>query len=84
MAVALSVVVVAHDMNRELPRTLRSLRADYQRGVEPDEYELIVVDNGSPAPINEESVAGAGVRSRVARHLPPERSTWGSSWPRGS
>lgn len=44
---ALSVVVVAHDMDRELPRTLRSLAVPYQRRLEPSDYEIIVVDNGS-------------------------------------
>jgi glycosyltransferase involved in cell wall biosynthesis len=66
VAVALSVVVVAHDMERELPRTLRSLGPGYQRGVGAEGYELIVVDNGSPVPIDEASVVGAGVRSRLA------------------
>jgi hypothetical protein len=49
---ALSVVVVAHDMARELPRTLRSLSTPYQRHLAADEYEVIVVDNGSPQPID--------------------------------
>jgi hypothetical protein len=46
-APALSVVVVAYNMARELPRTLESLATPYQRGVEPGDYEVIVVDNGS-------------------------------------
>ena len=37
---ALSVVVVAYDMARELPRTLRSLAPGYQRGIAADEYEV--------------------------------------------
>ncbi|MEO8460648.1 MAG: glycosyltransferase [Dokdonella sp.] len=43
----LSVVVVAYNMAREAPRTLRSLAADYQRHIEATDYEVIVVDNGS-------------------------------------
>ncbi len=39
-------------MARELPRTLRSLAPDYQRGIEADAYEVVVVDNGSPEPID--------------------------------
>jgi hypothetical protein len=39
-------------MARELPRTLRSLAPAYQRGIEADDYEVIVVDNGSPAPVD--------------------------------
>ena len=48
MAVRLSVVVVAYDMARELPRTLSTLATPYQRGIGADDYEVIVVDNGSP------------------------------------
>jgi hypothetical protein len=47
---ALTVVVVAYDMARELPRTLRSLASGYQRGMRPDDYVVVVVDNGSPEP----------------------------------
>jgi hypothetical protein len=42
---------VAYDMARELPRTLRSLAPNYQRSIAADDYEVIVVDNGSPEPI---------------------------------
>jgi glycosyltransferase involved in cell wall biosynthesis len=51
MALKLSAVVVAYDMARELPRTLESLAPPYQRGIDCDEYEVIVVDNGSPDPL---------------------------------
>jgi hypothetical protein len=44
---ALSVVVVVYNIPREAPRTLLSLSAAYQRGIDPDDYEVIVVDNGS-------------------------------------
>ena len=48
----LSVVVVAHDMVRELPRTLWSLSPRYQVGLAADDYEVIVVDNGSSRPVD--------------------------------
>lgn len=47
----LSVVVVAYDMARELPRTLQSLSTPYQRGIDATDYEIVVVDNGSPEPV---------------------------------
>jgi len=47
----LSIVVVAYNMPRELPRTLLSLSATYQRHVNADDYEVIVVDNGSTPPV---------------------------------
>lgn len=43
----LSVIVVVYNMTREAPRTLASLATSYQRGVDADEYEVIVVENGS-------------------------------------
>lgn len=47
----LSVVVVAYEMARELPRTLFSLSPAYQRDIDPERYEVVVVDNGSAAPL---------------------------------
>jgi hypothetical protein len=49
----LSVVVIVHDMAREAPRTLLSLSAGYQLDIRPDEYEVIVVDNGSTVPLSQ-------------------------------
>jgi glycosyltransferase involved in cell wall biosynthesis len=46
----LSIVVCAYNMARELPRTIRSLSPQMQRSVQPSEYEIIVVDNGSTRP----------------------------------
>ncbi|MBN2340504.1 MAG: class I SAM-dependent methyltransferase [Deltaproteobacteria bacterium] len=43
----LSVVVVSFNMNRELPRTIRTLAESYQKGINAFEYEIIIVDNGS-------------------------------------
>jgi hypothetical protein len=50
--VRVSVVVVVHNMAREAPRTLRSLSATYQRHIDPNDYEIIVVDNGSEPPFD--------------------------------
>jgi hypothetical protein len=49
---ALSVVVVTYDMARELPRTLHSLSPAYQRGIDATDYEIVLVDNGSPRPVD--------------------------------
>jgi hypothetical protein len=48
----LSLVVISHNMSRELPRTLRSLGPDMQQGVTGADYEVIVVDNGSTVPFD--------------------------------
>lgn len=52
-ALKLSVVVIAFNMARELPRTLQTLSASFQRDIAADDYEVIVVDNGSTAPADE-------------------------------
>ena len=49
----LSVVVVSYNMARELPRTLRTLSPSMQHGIAADDYEVIVVDNGSTFPFHE-------------------------------
>ena len=47
-------------MRREAPRTLFSLSRAYQKGIESLDYEVIVVDNGSSEPLDEEMVADFG------------------------
>lgn len=64
---ALSVVVVVYDMVRELPRTLHSLAPAQQIGVDADQYEVIVVDNGSPQPVDSALLEGFPGRLRSAR-----------------
>lgn len=46
------MIVVVYNMAREAPRTLHSLSAAYQRHLKPDDYEVIVVDNGSDPPFD--------------------------------
>jgi hypothetical protein len=48
----LSVVVVAYNIVRELPRTLYTLSAQYQRQIAACDFEVIVVDNGSSTPVD--------------------------------
>jgi predicted O-methyltransferase YrrM len=49
----LSVVVVGYNMARELPRTIRSLSPPVQRDIDPADFEVILVDNGSTEPFDE-------------------------------
>jgi hypothetical protein len=60
-------------MERELPRTVRSLSPMMQRGVDRAAYELIVVDNGSARPIDLTGHAGT-VDLRVLRVDPAQAS----------
>jgi hypothetical protein len=71
---AVSVVVVVYNMPREAPRTLHSLSASYQRHIDPDDYEVIVVDNGSNPPLDPHLVAGLSGNFRLIR-LDPARAS---------
>src|SRR6202140_922355 len=61
-------------MAREAPRTLYSLSADYQRHIDPEEYEVIVVDNGSDAPVDPKLVEGLAGNFRLIRIDPASPS----------
>lgn len=67
MTPTLSIVVVSYEMARELPRTLRSLAPGYQRAICSDEYEVIVVDNGSRTELDQNVVEQFPGRIRTAR-----------------
>ncbi|MEJ2532021.1 MAG: glycosyltransferase family A protein [Halioglobus sp.] len=60
--VKLSVILVAYDMAREIPRSLQSLSPTYQRGVSAHDYEVLVIDNGSPARMDAATVEAFGSR----------------------
>jgi hypothetical protein len=69
----LSLIVVFHEMAREAPRTLYTLSAAYQRGVTAADYEVLVVDAGSPSPVPGDLVASQGPNFRLLR-TPPSPS----------
>lgn len=48
----LSVVVIVYDMPRQAQNTVRSLLADYQQGVSAADYEVVIVENASPNPMD--------------------------------
>lgn len=50
-SIKLSVVVIAYNMHREIPRTVQSLSQQMQTGMREQDYEIIVVDNGSKEPL---------------------------------
>ena len=63
----LSVVVVVHDMAREAPRTLHSLSAAYQQNIAAEDYEVIVVDNGSQPAFDAKGLDGLAGNFRLIR-----------------
>jgi len=62
-----SLVVVVYNIPREAPRTLRSLSATYQRHIGVDDYEVIVVDNGSTPPVDLQEMEGLSGNFRLIR-----------------
>ena len=61
----LSVILIAYDMAREIPRTLQSLARNYQHGAQDLPYEVLLVDNGSPVPLDEGTWSGIDVPVRL-------------------
>ena len=66
-AIAVSVVIVVYDMPRAAPRAIESLMTPYQQDMDADDYEVIVVENGSSQRLEES-------RPRRARHRYRDRS----------
>ena len=74
----LSVIVISYNMKRELPRTLETLSASMQLDISEDDYEIIVVDNGSSVPADEEYCSGLGRNIRLATAPNPTASPAGA------
>lgn len=53
----LSVIIVVYNMRRAAPRSLRSLSPAYQHLLEAQDYEIVVVENGSSEPLEPEELA---------------------------
>ena len=64
----LSIIVIVYNMQREAMRTIYSLRTVYQQDVAANDYEIIVIDNGSSQPLNPEAVANLGPTIRYHFH----------------
>jgi len=74
----LSVIIVAYNMARELPRTIRSLSPLLQHDIGAADYELIVVDNGSNPPFDPASCAHWYADLKVHRMQAPSASPVGA------
>lgn len=46
-----SVVIMSYNMAREVPRTVHSFLPPYQQGLSPEDVEILVLENGSSAPV---------------------------------
>jgi len=68
----ISMVIVAYEMARELPRTLRTALPPYQKGIESGDVEVIVVDNGSREPLSRSQIeAFPGVTLKIMEAANP-------------
>jgi hypothetical protein len=70
----LSVIVISYNMARELPRTVRTLSPALQRDIGEDDYEIIVIDNGSTQEFAAEQLQRLGGNVRTHRMLHPTPS----------
>lgn len=52
----ISIVIIAYNMAREIPRTVYSFLPPYQLDVSFDDIEIIVMENGSSKPVDPEIV----------------------------
>ena len=69
-----SIIVISYNMNRELPRTLLSLSLPYQKDIGRDEYEVILIDNGSKVPPTAADFAHLNLDVRVLSMDNPTKS----------
>jgi len=69
----LSVIVACYKMENQIGNTVRSLVTPYQKQIKSKEFEVIVVDNGSPSPLPEETWKLAKNVSYL--YIPPGEAT---------
>ncbi|TGD74886.1 glycosyltransferase family 2 protein [Mangrovimicrobium sediminis] len=71
--ITLSIVLVVYNMRRAAPRSIRSLLTPYQRGIDSESYEIIVVENGSSEPLDKASIESLApnVRYHYLQDPPP-------------
>ena len=71
----LSIIVATYRMQREAPRTILSLLPPLQRCVDDVDYEIIVVDNGSPERLDLDDILATAPRLvRLVRLAPDDTS----------
>ncbi len=79
-----SILLVVHNMPREAPRTIVSALPPYQKGVGVEDYEILVLDNGSTLPLSDDLLGSLPSNVRIlevpqATAMPGEALNWGAS-----
>lgn len=80
----LSVLIVIYNMPREAPRTIESALPPYQKNINLDDYEILILDNGSREPLPADFLAGLPANVRVLDVPNPDGSpgaalNWGAA-----
>jgi len=78
MSLKLSIIVIGYEMARELPRTIKSLSPGLQQGISAEDFEILVVDNGSARPPTPEDVASWSPNARLICSDNPQVSPVGA------
>lgn len=60
MPLLLTIIVSFFDMRREAERTLFSLSTQYQKGISPEQYQVLAIDNGSSQALDPTHVQSFG------------------------
>ena len=60
-----SVVVIAYNMRREIPRTILLLSSSKQVGISENDYEILLIDNDSVEPIDHDECRGLASNLRI-------------------
>lgn len=75
---ALSVIVIGYNMARELPRTIKSLSASMQRDILANDYELILLDNGSTERLDHDQLLALAPNLTIHNMAPGDVSPVGA------
>lgn len=67
----LSIIVIVYDMPRQAMNTLYSLSAAYQRDIDPEDYEVVVVENSSSRMLDPDAVEACEGQFRYLRRNEP-------------
>jgi len=70
----ISVIIIAYNMAREIPRTVTSFLDDYQDHISADEIEIIVMENGSDKPVPKSIIANWPANVRYINVTDPHPS----------
>ncbi len=74
----LSVIVIAYNMPRAIPRTIRSLSPVMQRDMRAEDYEIILIDNGSTRAFDPERCRQWGANLTIYHIADPTPSPVGA------